>query len=144
MLDSPAPTIGAYPIYSVVAEKFQSIVFLGMANSRMKDFFDLWTFQRSFSFDGSVLHAAIQATFDRRKTDLPTCEITALSEEFSDDPNKQVQWNAFMRKSNLDKIELSEVILRLREFLLPLIDALNFGDDFKKVWNGGGPWVELT
>ncbi len=43
ILDFPAPSIRAYPRETVVAEKFRAMVVLGIANSRMKDFFDLWS-----------------------------------------------------------------------------------------------------
>ena len=71
LLDMPAPTLKAYPRETVVAEKFQAMVMLGIANSRMKDFYDLWTLARQFEFDGQVLSEAIRATFDRRQTPLP-------------------------------------------------------------------------
>lgn len=72
LLEFPAPRLLAYPRETVVAEKFQAMTVLGIANSRMKDFYDLWTLARQFSFEGATLSAAIEATFDRRKTPLPT------------------------------------------------------------------------
>ena len=78
LLDFPAPTLKAYPRVTVVAEKFQAMVMLGIANSRMKDFYDVWTLARHFAFSGPVLCAAMRATFERRKTVLPS--TTALSQ----------------------------------------------------------------
>lgn len=66
LLDLPAPRLAIYPKETVVAEKFQAMVKLGMANSRMKDFYDVWTLSREFDFDGGVLSTALQATFKRR------------------------------------------------------------------------------
>jgi hypothetical protein len=84
-LGFPTPVVSTYPRETVVAEKFQAMVMLGMANSRMKDFFDLWLLSVSFEFDGEVLARAIQATFERRRTPLPETIPTALSADFYDD-----------------------------------------------------------
>src|SRR3546814_4809860 len=72
MLDLPAPRLRAYARETVIAEKLQAMVALGRANSRMKDFYDLWILKRSFSFDDDRLARAIAATFARRGTALPT------------------------------------------------------------------------
>jgi len=71
---------------------------LGIANSRMKDFYDLWTLACQFEFDGPTVCKAIEATFRRRQTDLPTSTPLALTTEFSQDRNKATQWHAFLRK----------------------------------------------
>ena len=71
------------------------MVMLGIANSRMKDFFDLVTLCEQFEFDGALVRRAIKATFDRRKTNIPTTRPLALTPEFSEDKQKSTQWNAF-------------------------------------------------
>jgi len=90
LLDFPAPRIRAYPRQTVVAEKLQAIVVLGIANSRMKDFYDLYVLARDFAFDGATLTAAIKATFKRRKTEIPNGTPLALTEEFGRDDLKSV------------------------------------------------------
>jgi hypothetical protein len=70
--DFPAPTLRVYPVYTAIAEKYQAMVMLGQANSRMKDFFDLAVIARRTALDGATLAAAIAATFTRRQTALPT------------------------------------------------------------------------
>jgi Nucleotidyl transferase AbiEii toxin, Type IV TA system len=92
LLDFPAPVIQAYPRETVVAEKFQAMVMLGIANSRMKDFYDLWMLAGQFEFQGPILCDAIHATFDRRKTTLPVGPPLALTSEFAEDSGKQTQW----------------------------------------------------
>jgi nucleotidyltransferase AbiEii toxin of type IV toxin-antitoxin system len=72
LLDLPAPTILAYARETVVAEKYHALVTLGLANSRMKDFYDLWALARQFTFEGATLAQAIESTFGRRQTPLPT------------------------------------------------------------------------
>jgi predicted nucleotidyltransferase component of viral defense system len=142
LLDHPAPRLRAYPRETVVAEKFQSMVDLGIANSRMKDFFDLWMLASVFEFQGSRLSSAIKATFHRRHTPLPTETPLALSEEFYTDSAKQTQWNAFIRKGRLriHEMDFGTVVSLLREFLMVPTAALVQGVNFGAYWEPGGPW----
>jgi len=143
LLDAPAPKLLAYPRYTVVAEKLQAIVVLGIVNSRMKDFYDLYVLARDFAFDGATLTAAIKATFKRRKTEVPHGTPLALREEFGRDDLKSVQWKAFVRKAGLQKDvpELQKVLLDLRKFLLSPLKAASEQDQIPKSWSAGGPWV---
>lgn len=143
LLDFPAPRILAYPPESVVAEKLEALVSLGMVTTRMKDIYDLRLMTRLLTFEGSTLVDAIRATFNSRKTDIPTTTPTALSDEFCRDEDKQKQWTAFLTRSGLEKpdIELIEVIGELRSFLIPLLKAAATGTDFVKSWAGGGTWA---
>ena len=90
LLGNPAPHLRAYPRETVVAEKYQALVNLGMANSRMKDFYDLWVIAREFDFDGLTLSEAIRNTFSRRRTALPEYTPSGLSPEFYEDTHKRV------------------------------------------------------
>jgi hypothetical protein len=101
LLDLPASRVRAYPRESVVAEKFHAMVELGMQNSRMKDFHDVFVLSQMFEFSGASLSAALKATFGRRGTPLPSTVPLALTDEFSKDLMKQQQWSAFLRKSQL-------------------------------------------
>ena len=101
LLKFPAPKLNAYPKESVVAEKFEAVVKLGLANSRMKDFYDLLVLAQRFEFESATLAAAIQATFETRRTSLPSSLPLAFSADFWQSPNKQTQWKAFLRKSGL-------------------------------------------
>ena len=97
LLDNPAPFLKAYPRETVVAEKYQALVNLGMANSRMKDFYDIWIISSEFDFDGLTLSEAISNTFSRRHTPLPEHVPFGLSPEFYRDSQKNTQWSAFVR-----------------------------------------------
>ena len=144
LLDFPAPTLSAYPRETVVAEKFQAMVELGIGNSRMKDFFDLWVIGRELAFDGGLLARAVQATFERRKTELPDETPLALTEKFSSDPGKQTQWRAFLRRIQSHALapppELEEICRFLKRFLMPLVEACRDGHPFEAKWSPGGPW----
>lgn len=139
LLDLPAPRIRAYPPETVVAEKLQALVDLGMQNSRMKDFYDLWGLAREFSFEGPTLVAAVSATFERRATTLPKTVPTGLSEEFATDERKNKQWRAFLERTQLPERELSllQVVDDLRGFLMPALLAAAKSEDFRRSWLGG-------
>lgn len=144
LLDLPPPRLLSYPRETVVAEKFHAIVMLGMANTRMKDFFDLWILSQDYDFDGVTLSEAIRVTFERRGTEIPTQTPIALSLEFSDDPRKQSQWNAFLKKGKLSigAQDFRGVIERLRGFLIAPMQALQDGGQFAAVWTAGGGWAK--
>jgi hypothetical protein len=131
----------AYSRESVVAEKFEAMVKLGVANSRMKDFYDLWVLAQRFEFESSTLAAAIRATFKTRRTTLPRSSPLALRAEFYELPTKQTQWRAFLRKSGLKAdSSLIEIIEVIREFVMPLVDAILKGNEENQVCQAGGPW----
>lgn len=115
--DQPAPRLRVYPRAAVVAEKLEAIVSLGMANSRMKDYFDLRALAREGLIDAKGLGDAIAATFQRRGTSLPTEWPLGLSDEFVDDAAKRAQWKAFLGKNRLDAPPLDEVIEEIRRFV---------------------------
>ena len=119
----PAPTLRVYPRYTVIAEKFEAIVSLGMTNSRMKDFFDLWVLVQHSTLDPVILRDAIIATFNRRGTALPTTTAIGLSDEFAADGGKQTQWRAFVAKNRLSAPLLQEVVTLLRAFLTGALSA---------------------
>ncbi|MDO8280582.1 MAG: nucleotidyl transferase AbiEii/AbiGii toxin family protein [Burkholderiaceae bacterium] len=119
LLDLPSPRLRAYARETVIAEKFHAMVMLGLANSRMKDFYDVWILSRSYDFDEDRLARAIEATFTRRGTDVPVEEPVALSQSFAKHEAKQRQWLAFVRDLSTDVPALDVVVANLSEFLLP-------------------------
>jgi len=144
LLNFPAPKLNAYPKESVVAEKFEAVVKLGLANSRMKDFYDLLILAQRFEFENATLAAAIQATFETRRTPLPTSLPLAFGADFHQSPNKQTQWKAFLKKSGLaTKPSLEQTIRIIREFVMPIVEGISKGDREKKTWPPGGPWTAL-
>ncbi len=87
------------PVETVVAEKFEALVTLGIANSRVKDFYDLWLIAQTFQFSESVLAQAVRRTFERRETKLPVSLPVGLTEEFAE--MKSVQWRAFLGRDRM-------------------------------------------
>jgi predicted nucleotidyltransferase component of viral defense system len=119
MLDLPAPRLRAYARETVVAEKFQAMVVLGRANSRMKDFYDIWLIGQSFPFEDDRLARAIAATFERRETEIPTHRPDAFTPAFAEDEQKQRQWDAFLENVALRPGSLREVIEGIAGFIMP-------------------------
>lgn len=128
-LDQPAPRLLAYAPETVIAEKLQAMVALGRANSRMKDFYDVWSLAgRSGGHDPGRLAAAIPATFARRRTPVPETLPDALTEAFARDPAKQRQWAAFAADIADAPDDLAVVVAALARFAEPLLMAARMGD----------------
>jgi predicted nucleotidyltransferase component of viral defense system len=142
LLGFPKPRVRAYPRETVIAEKFWIMAQLAMGNTRLKDYYDLWVLSKNFSFDGQLLCQAIQATFARRKTSLPSEIPIALTPAFSKNPLKQSQWTAFLKKGRLEKesLSLADVVPALHDFLMPPTLALVAATPFAQAWPAGGPW----
>lgn len=119
----PSPHLRAYPRETVIAEKVHAIVVLGLANSRMKDYYDLWMLQRGFNIDEARLQRAIEATFARRRTEVPTTTPEGLSAAFADDPAKRTQWDAFVRNLSVPRPSLAEVVVDLRAWPVNVFKA---------------------
>ncbi|MGH8209826.1 MAG: nucleotidyl transferase AbiEii/AbiGii toxin family protein [Steroidobacteraceae bacterium] len=98
ILDQPRPRVRVYPRETVVAEKYEAMVQLGMTNSRMKDYYDLWFVSRHFEFEGPTLASAMRATFDLRRTTIPEDRPIALTMEYAEDPSHLRQWAAFVKR----------------------------------------------
>ncbi len=143
LLPMAAPKLRAYPKETVVAEKLQAMVFLGIANSRMKDFFDVWFLAMNLEFEGPVLARAIKATFERRKTELPKAAPLALTKSFSEDDAKMKQWKAFLSKAALlpKTMTLDEVVQVIAPFVQPPLEAALKGEKFTAIWKPKGPWA---
>jgi len=119
--DLNPPRLGAYPVYTVIAEKLQAIVSLGMVNSRLKDYFDLQVLLVREELDAQVLAEAVRRTFAVRSTPLPQQVPLGLSSEFGEDPDKQAQWRAFLQRNELAEVPLPAVVSRIREGLVPVL-----------------------
>jgi predicted nucleotidyltransferase component of viral defense system len=146
LLEFPPPRLRIYPKESVVAEKLHAMVVLDLTNSRMKDFYDIWTLSRLFSFDSVALTQAIQATFDRRKTAIPMIMPTALTPEFAYHPTKVSQWQAFLKRNQLDigEVSFAQIIDDLQIFLSLPLQALAQATHFSASWTVRDKWVVAT
>jgi len=141
ILSQSRPRIRVYPRETVVAEKFEAMVQLGMTNSRMKDYFDLWFMSRHFEFEGPTLAAAVRATFERRGTLIPGRSPIALTMEYADDPKHAQQWAAFTERLSVEATpSLGVVIDEVSEFVLPPAIAAATAQSFNHHWKPQNRW----
>lgn len=136
LLDAPAPHLRAYPVETVVAEKFEAVVTLGMANSRLKDFYDLWLIAQTFEFRKSILVDAVRRTFERRGTALPADVPVGLTDDFA--AAKVSQWQTFLGRERMAAVPnaFADIIADLRLFLIPLAST----PQGEWTWPPRGPW----
>lgn len=141
ILKFPTAQLRGYSPESVVAEKLETMVKLGIANSRMKDFYDIWYISQTFSIKGEVLQQAISATFKRRKTNIPERLPLAFTREFIDDEAKNKQWNAFVKKGKLSKNpSFEEVVMLVNNFTYPILESISRNEIFNMMWQDYGQW----
>lgn len=146
-LDMAPPMLKGYTRESAIAEKFHAMVFLGLQNSRMKDFYDIYVLSSHHSFEGNLLSQSLQATFERRHLNIPSSLLITSSSFLK---MKEMQWTAFLKKFPASllfgiPIHLEEVVQRISSFLLPPCRALLSQETFEKTWNPSvGDWDEST
>ncbi len=143
ILDLPKPHIKGYPLESVVSEKFEAMVKLGLLNSRMKDFYDIWLLMRQFDFDGLSLSQALKRTFEHRKTELPQGQPLFAEEIYDEKSDRQTLWMAFLRKNDIKHAQgkLSTTAKEIEIFMIKPIDAIKKETAFNNTWNVTGNWV---
>jgi len=139
MLENAPPELLCYSKESVIAEKFQAMVKLGMLNSRMKDFYDIELLSRQYDFDGVNLAEAIRLTFNERGTELPT-HVEAFSDVFI--KLKRVQWFAFRKRLHCDdgEAEFQTAVSNIEKFLAPIVSALITGNRSPGHWTAADAW----
>ena len=141
ILDFPAPELKGYTMESTIAEKFQAMVKLGVLNSRMKDFYDIWILSRTSDFKGNILAEAVGKTFEKRNTPI-TLDAALFNPSFGKDEDKNVQWRGFIRKTKLINAPESfeEIMTAVKLFLEPLAASIAERRAFNSNWIAPGPW----
>jgi len=146
LLKAPPPRIRAYPPETVVAEKLEAMVTLGMRNSRLKDFYDVWIMSQVMPFSGAPLAAAVEATFERRRTPLPSGlpndTPIALTARFAEDADKQAQWAGFLRRTefSVEPAPFAQVHEAVVRFVLPPLAAVARHEPFTQQWRSATGW----
>ncbi len=134
LLDMEVPEVYAYSIYSVIAEKFEAFVSLGLANGRYKDFYDIYVLADRYDLNGWELKNAIVETFTHRDTGFD--DIAVFDDDFTRDESRQERWRSFIKKKKaLVKIEFKETIQLLKKLLLPIVDSIHNDSSFEQTWN---------
>ena len=144
ILDFPKPLLKGYPPESVVSEKFEAMVKLGLLNSRMKDFYDIWLMMRHFEFKGASLAEAIQKTFNHRKTSIPDNKPLFDDEIYDEASDRQPLWSAFLKKGDVQHVPdtLSVIAKEIENFLIEPIIAINRKVRFEKTWKSPNGWIQ--
>jgi Nucleotidyl transferase AbiEii toxin, Type IV TA system len=141
ILNQSRPRVQVYPRQTVVAEKYEAMVQLGMTNSRMKDYYDLWFVSRHFEFEGPTLAAAMRATFDRHRTTIPQDCPIALTMEYARDPGHVRQWAAFVKRLGTEVTPGLDVVIEdLAKFAPPPADAAAASRPFNQRWKPENRW----
>ncbi len=142
ILDFPMPHLKGYPVESVVSEKFEAMVKLGLLNSRMKDFYDIWLLMRQFDFNGSKLAEALKRTFEYRKTPLPEHKPLFAEEIYDKKSDRQMLWKAFLKKGDITHApeKLSATAKAIEKFLIKPLEAIKKAQEFSEKWEATGPW----
>lgn len=134
LLDMEAPEVYAYSIYSVIAEKFEAFVSLGLANGRYKDFYDIYVLSENYDLDGEELRNAIKETFAHSGTSFD--DIVAFEPEFTADTVRQNRWNSFIKKKKaMVKVDFVEAIGQSKRLLMPIVESINKNEDFRLKWS---------
>ncbi len=143
LLDFQPPNLLGYTPETTIAEKLEAMVVLDMANTRMKDFLDVWVLAQGREFSGEILATAIEATFRQRRTPLPESMPVAFTSAFYSAPAKQTQWRSYVQKARVQGTvpDLDAAVIQIRTFLMPVINALVVGTKFNGQWSPGGPWA---
>jgi hypothetical protein len=142
ILDFPKPHLNGYPQESVISEKFEAMIKLGLLNSRMKDFYDIWLMTRQFEFKGANIASAIKKTFNNRKTDIPNKKPLFADEIYDEKSDRQTLWNALLKKGDIRHAPetLSATAKEIERFLIEPIMALNENIVFDKTWTSPKGW----
>ena len=142
LLGNPEPRLRGYRPETVVAEKLEAIVSLGVRTSRMKDYFDLWWLLGTRAFDGNDIHRAILTTFSRRETPASHEVPEGLSDQVAESEEKRRQWSAFVRRMRFGESPTSfaGTVASVREFAMPVLEAIASGERFNKQWTPADGW----
>jgi predicted nucleotidyltransferase component of viral defense system len=141
ILDLPPPILYGYPYETLIAEKMQSLTILGDANTRMKDFYDIWLLSHQVELEGETLSAAILNTFKKRNTEIPRNLSEAISDKYA--IRQENQWQAFLCNSNLDQKDIpnfEQVIAEIKKFIDPILSEASQGIRLISNWNPSGYW----
>jgi predicted nucleotidyltransferase component of viral defense system len=109
----------AYPLETIVAEKSAAIVEIGLTNTRLKDFYDLYYIAQHESLQADVLRQACKRTFAARGTPPERLE---LFETLGSDARLATAWQNFLNRTGLSAPNyFAEVITEIQKLLEPVI-----------------------
>ncbi len=132
--DFQGGTVLGYPVETLLAEKIETMVVRGLANTRSKDLFDLWVLSRTQTdLHLNAVGEALAVTAAYRGTAL-TLECEALQPSFSQDPRQNQLWRAYVSSRGLVAPEFPAVMERVQAFVIPLVGKAT-GKGEEAVWD---------
>lgn len=142
LLDQSAPELLVYSPVTIIAEKLEAMIALGVINSRMKDYFDIAMLARTRDFNGTELAEAIRACCLQRGTKLPTGIPVGLSKAFEDNLEAIDIWKSFSAKLSTHSKSASwqETVAACRAFLSEPLAYAGSEKAFERHWPASGPW----
>ncbi len=141
LLDFPQPELFVYPPESVISEKFEAMVKLGLFNSRMKDFYDIYGYSQEADFQADKICEALKQTFLRRATPIPIVVPLALTSEFFENKEKVTQWKAFKKRVKAaENLDLKSVCEQIEQFLMPAVTMLAPNAKVEGYWSRQTGW----
>lgn len=133
ILGMDSPKLFGYTMVTLIAEKFEAFVNLGLVNSRYKDFYDIYVLATKYDIDGNMLQYAIMETFEHRATTFD--DIVAFNNDFAEDQIRQSRWKAFIRKKKaMINVELQDTLDVVTSFLTPVVDAIENQESYEAHW----------
>ncbi len=141
LLDLEAPRVLAYRPVTALAEKFETIVSRGLANSRLRDYYDLWLLPTLGTYEGTQVATAVGATFGHRGTDVPADVPVGLSSAFFGDPVNQAAWRSFLSGRRVEApSDLEDVCEAIIAFIMPPAAAAASESSYSSMWNPSSGW----
>jgi Nucleotidyl transferase AbiEii toxin, Type IV TA system len=141
LLDFEAPKILGSSLECAIADKFEAMVSRGDANTRLKDFYDIWIITKNRSFVFEDVCRAIAETFHYYETEIPISLPICLSTDFYRDPSTENRWRTFLKRSRLNEgLELSTVIEQIFNFTIPVCDFVNNRGKQYQTWSHAKHW----
>ncbi len=124
LLDFPSPALQGYTPETMIAEKLHAMIKLGLANSRMKDFYDIWTIVNQFQIKPEKIRPIIKKVFINRKTTVQEFP-KAFLKDFYNNPKTLERWNSFLKDIGHEAISFETILFEIRDFFLPILRENN-------------------
>lgn len=106
----------AYPLETVIAEKYESIIKRNISNTRMRDFYDLYSLYnlKKDEIEYTVLKKAIKRTSEKRESTDILREYKEIIEEIREDEYLKELWKVYIKDNryaaNIDFKDTIDVV----------------------------------
>lgn len=125
MFEDRSIVILAYNIESVLAEKLETVISRGTANTRLRDFYDIYILQNipSQSISAGTLKAAFAGTCAKRNSTFLLNDSSEILSEIETSPEMQKLWFNYQKKFSYAKDISWETVMRSTRDLFKLTNS---------------------